>query len=311
MGLVEAWGGNLLGWIVANLIESVYNLFYALTHPGLWLDWVTWNNTTEDKQSLMRLVYYGASVELFFVLAMLLIVYTAVAIWHRPLMWATVRGLEKFANTVGRTFAWAGLAMVLIQILIIFTQRIFAVAQITLGFGIAVSFDVSWWSESLKFYNAMVVALCATYTFVQGGHVRVDLVYSAVSFRTKKIIDMFGSLVFMIPAGVVIWMYSWFFFWRHMIVPNASASDALDRLVAKSAALRWNIETTGFSPNGFNAYFLFKVLILAYTGMILIHAVSFFYRSFLEWREGEASEGKYLDRDVLGDPTAERVAEIH
>ena len=54
----------------------------------------------------------------------------------------------------------------------------------------------------------------------------------------------------------------------------------------------------GVSPNGFNAYFLFKVLILAYTGLIMIHALAFFYRSFLEWQEGEDSEGKYLDMDI-------------
>ena len=65
-----------------------------------------------------------------------------------------------------------------------------------------------------------------------------------------------------------------------------------------AAILRWNVETIGVSPNGFNAYFLFKVLILAYTGLIMIHALAFFYRSFLEWREGEDSEGKYLDMDI-------------
>jgi hypothetical protein len=40
--------------------------------------------------------------------------------------------------------------------------------------------------RGLKFWNAMVVCLCVSYTFVQGGHVRVDLVYSAVKHRTKR-----------------------------------------------------------------------------------------------------------------------------
>ena len=30
----------------------------------------------------------------------------------------------------------------------------------------------------------------------------------------------------------------------------------------------------------------------------MIHAMAFFYRSFLEWREGEDAEGKYLDMDI-------------
>ena len=254
----------------------------------------------------MRFIYYGASIELFFIISAIITFYTVLAFLFRPLMWKTVTSLERIANYTGRFFAWAGLTMVLVQIVIIFAQRVFAVSEITIGFGLAFSFDVSWWAESLKLYNAMIVALCVTYTFVQGGHVRVDLFYSAVSYRTKRIIDMFGSIFFMLPAGVLIWMYSWFFLWRHLIVPKPSASDTVEKLVMKARALRWNVETIGFSPNGFNAYFLFKVLILAYTALILIHALAFFYRSFLEWSEGEESEGKYLDLDVRTSEAAEK-----
>ena len=285
-------------WIVSHLISAFPNIFTALTQPSLWLDWISWEKTTEDKQSLMRFIYYGASIELFFATTIIVSLYTAVAMYYRPLMWKTVTSLEAVANAIGRFFAWAGLTMVLIQIVIIFIQRVFAVSEITIGFGLAFSFDVSWWSESLKLYNAMIVALCVTYTFVQGGHVRVDLIYSAVGYRAKRIIDMFGSIFFMLPASILLWMYSWFFLWPHLIVPKPSASDTVEKLVMKARALRWNVETIGFSPNGFNAYFLFKILILAYTGLVMIHALAFFYRSFLEWREGEEAEGRHLDLDI-------------
>jgi len=285
-------------WIVSHLISAFPNIFAALTQPSLWLDWISWEKTTEDKQALMRFIYYGASIELFFATTIIVSLYTAVAMYYRPLMWKTVTSLEAVANAIGRFFAWAGLTMVLIQIVIIFIQRVFAVSEITIGFGLAFSFDVSWWSESLKLYNAMIVALCVTYTFVQGGHVRVDLIYSAVGYRAKRIIDMFGSIFFMLPASILLWMYSWFFLWRHLIVPKPSASDTVEKLVMKARALRWNVETIGFSPNGFNAYFLFKILILAYTGLVMIHALAFFYRSFLEWREGEEAEGRHLDLDI-------------
>jgi TRAP-type C4-dicarboxylate transport system permease small subunit len=163
------------------------------------------------------------------------------------------------------------------------------------------TFDVSWWAESLKLYNALIVCLCVTYTFVQGGHVRVDLVYSAVGHRAKRIIDMIGSMVFMVPAAILTWMYGWYFLWRHLVVPNPSASDSLERLLNKARALRWNVETIGFSPNGFNAYFLFKVLLVTFTALVLLHSVAFFYRSYLELVEGEESIDKYLDKDSLGE----------
>jgi TRAP-type C4-dicarboxylate transport system permease small subunit len=191
--------------------------------------------------------------------------------------------------------------MVIQQIVIVFMQRIFARPDMSFGLGIALEKDISWFAEELKLYNALVVCLCVSYTFVQGGHVRVDLVYSGVSFRTKRVIDMVGSLIFMMPAAVLTWMYGWFFMWRHLVTPKVSASDKVELLMKKARILKWNVETIGFSPNGFNAYFLFKVLLVAFAGMVFLQAIAFFYRSFLEYREGQASEGRYLDRDSLGE----------
>jgi TRAP-type mannitol/chloroaromatic compound transport system permease small subunit len=289
IGLVDAsvaLGTGLVGLAEAIML-SFYNFAYAITHPALWLDW-------SDKQAIMRVVYYGGSVELFFVVFTTFLLLTAVGIWRNAFLWGCVRVLEGFANAVGRFAAWAGLLMVLQQILIVFVQRIFARSDIVIGFGIPLQFEISWWSEELKLYNAMVVALCCAYTFVQGGHVRVDLIYAQVSHRTRRMIDMVGSLVFMMPMAVLIWMYGWFFLWRHLIVPNPSASDSLDRLLTKARALRWNVETISFSPNGFNGYFLFA-------GMVFLHAMAFFWRSWLEWKEGPESVGKYLDRDTPGE----------
>jgi TRAP-type mannitol/chloroaromatic compound transport system permease small subunit len=292
-GALAAFGDGLL-WFIQNIGMAFYNFGYAVSHPGSWLDW-------SNSQSMMRFIYYGGSVEFFFVVFTAFLILTAVGVWRNSIMWGTVRILEGFANSVGRFFAWAGLLMVLQQIVIVFMQRIFTRPDISFGFGIPLQFDISWFAEELKLYNALVVCLCVTYTFVQGGHVRVDLVYSAVKFRTKKVIDMVGSLIFMMPTAVLIWMYGWYFMWRHLVTPKVSASDSIELLMRKSKLLKWNVETIGFSPNGFTAYFLFKILLVAFALMVLLQAVAFFYRSYLEFKEGEASEGKYLDKDTLGE----------
>jgi hypothetical protein len=242
-------------WFLQSLVLAFYNFGYVVTHPMQWLDW-------SNGKSVMRFIYYGASAELFFVCLAGFLLLTCVGMLRNSILWVVVRSLEWIANTVGRMAAWAGLLMVLQQIVIVFVQRIFLEAQITFGLGVGLDKDISWYAEELKFYNAIIVCLCAAYTFVQGGHVRVDLVYAAVS-------------------------------------------DSLQRLVdGKSRAFKWNVETIGFSPNGFNAYFLFKVLLVVFCAMIILQAVAFFYRSYLEMKEGQASEGKYLDRDVLGDEQA-------
>ena len=278
-----------------HIAMGFYNIVYAVTHPGLWLDW-------SNGESLMRFIYYGASHELFFALFDIFLILLVVGLIWPSVMWGVVRAFEAFGNGIGRFAAWFGLIMVLQQVLVIFLQSIFRLGYITiapLGFGFTQT--VGWFSEELKLYNAIVVALCVSYAFIQGSHVRVDLLYSPASFRTKRVIDMFGSLVFMVPAMVLTWLYAWFFLWRNMLTPKVSASDSLEALMRKASILKWNVETIGFSASGFNGYFLFKILMCAFVALVMIQAVAFFFRSLLEFREGEASAGKYLDRDTLGD----------
>ena len=288
----ESSSGLLSGilWFVQGLFYAVANLLTAISNPQLWLDW-------SDKQALMRFIYYGGSTELFFVFLLSFFIIVAAG-WFSPrFMWGFVRMSEGLSNTVGRLIAWGGLIMVIQQVVIVFLQRIFARPDIVIGFGIPIEYGVSWFAEELKLYNAAIICLCISYTFVQGGHVRVDLFYAPASFRKKKIIDMCGALFFMIPMAALMWLYSWFFMWRHLITPKVSASDKIELMLRKAKVLKWNVETIGFSANGFSAYFLFKVLMVAMVAFIFLQAVSFFCRSLAEYREGEKSDGKFLDLD--------------
>ena len=294
---------DAVAWFFTNLALAPWHIVQALMHPGAWLDW-------SEGAAVMRFAYFGGSVEFFFAFLFIAIVLTVLGLVRPGPLWAVVRGWEWFANGTGRLFAWAGLLMVLQQTLIVFLQRIFLVSEISIGpFGSVFTRDLSWYSEELKLYNAMVVALCCAYTFVQGGHVRVDLVYGAVSRRTKKIIDMAGALIFMVPVFVLTWMYAWYFLWRHLVTPKVSASDSLQMMERKGALFRWNVETIGFSPSGFDAYFLFKVLIVAFLGMMLVQAVVFFWRNMLELREGPEADARHHDPDRLDDGLPDHPAE--
>nr|WP_319251574.1 C4-dicarboxylate ABC transporter permease [uncultured Celeribacter sp.] len=281
--------------LFVNLGLGFWHIFQALSHPSAWLHW-------SDKESLLRFAYYGGSKELLFVFFDLVIVLTVIGFLHRPFMWALVRGGEKIANTTGRIAAWAGLVMVLQQITVVFLQSIFRLGEISIApFGLGFTQSVGWFAESLKFENALVVALCVSYAFVQGTHVRVDLIYSGISYRAKRVVDMFGALFFMLPVALLTWMYAWFFLWRHLITPKISASDKLDLMLRKARIVKWNVETVSFSANGFNGYFLFKILMLCFLALVIIQALTFFYRSCLEFLEGESEAGKHVDHDTLGE----------
>ena len=109
-------------FVLGNVLEGFYNFFAALLNPGMWLNW-------SDPQAIMRFIYYGGSVEFFFVCFNIVLILTAVGIWRRNVMWACVRGLEWLGNGVGRLFAWAGLLMVLQQIIIVFLATYMAILQ--------------------------------------------------------------------------------------------------------------------------------------------------------------------------------------
>ena len=54
-------------WFFQNLLLSFYNIGYAVSNPGMWLDW-------SEKKSIMRFVYYGGSVEFFFAVLLIFLI---------------------------------------------------------------------------------------------------------------------------------------------------------------------------------------------------------------------------------------------
>lgn len=281
-------------WLALHLVGGVIDFFTVILIPSNW-------PILSDKEQLFRFIYYGASVNLFFVVIDIALIILIVGLFRRRFLWGVVVGIEAISNAVGRLAAWAALIMVIQQVMIVMLQRVFRVSEITIGpMGYTFTKDLSWFGEELKLYNAIIVTLCAAYTFVQGGHVRVDLFYAGMSYKAKKITDMLGSLFFVLPFMTVVWMFGWFFMWRHLITPKVSPTDKLEILLRKVRILKWNVETIGFSPNGFNGYFLFKVLLVAFAGLMFLQGLAFFYRSLLEYLEGPKSAGKYHDPDRRG-----------
>ncbi|MEP3279330.1 MAG: TRAP transporter small permease subunit [Stappiaceae bacterium] len=281
-------------WFFSHVVGGIVSLFTILTSPSAW---PTLANLT-SMEWLVRVIYYGASAEFFFVIFDLAVIILIIGLWRRQFLWGVVRATEGLNNWIGRLAAWAALIMVLQQVMIIAVQRMFRLSEISMGpFGYTFTKDISWFAEELKLYNALIVALCAAYTFIQGGHVRVDLFYSAMSYRGKRITDMLGSLFFVLPFMTIVWLFGWAFMWRHLITPKVATTTTLEQLERKIRVTKWNVETIGFSPNGFDGYFLFKILLISFAGLMFLQGLSFFYRNLLELIEGPESYGKYLDRD--------------
>ncbi|MEM9436033.1 MAG: TRAP transporter small permease subunit, partial [Pseudomonadota bacterium] len=190
---------DTFSWLFSSLIGGFQGLIWVILHPVQAFNF-------SDGPTVLRFAYYGASDELFMLVAFAALAVFVIGIFRNNFLWSVVVGIEAISNTMGRIFAWAGLIMVLQQVLVIVLNSIFRAADISIGpFGIAFTQPIGWYADGLKIYNAAIIALCCSYTFVQRGHVRVDLVYSAISFRAKRMLDMIMTVLFMIPVLLLVW----------------------------------------------------------------------------------------------------------
>jgi TRAP-type mannitol/chloroaromatic compound transport system permease small subunit len=73
------------------------------------------------------------------------------------------------------------------------------------------SLDISNnWPLELQWYLfAAAVMLGAAYTLKRNEHVRVDLIYSQLSDRGRLYVDLFGLIVFLMPACILFTWLSW------------------------------------------------------------------------------------------------------
>lgn len=75
--------------------------------------------------------------------------------------------------------------------------------------------DVSIGMQELEWHlYAAVFLLGVPYTLKTGGHVRVDLIYERLSGKTKALIDMFGTLLLLMPFCALVGWYGIGFAWE-------------------------------------------------------------------------------------------------
>jgi len=75
-----------------------------------------------------------------------------------------------------------------------------------------ISYSSNAWLEVQWYLFAGMVMLGASYTLYRNEHVRVDIVFGNVSERTRLWIDVFGIVVFLLPAMALLAWMTWPFF---------------------------------------------------------------------------------------------------
>ena len=97
------------------------------------------------------------------------------------------------------------------------------------------------WLEIQWYMFGALVMLGASYTLKKNEHVRVDIVYSNVSTRRQIGIDIFGFILFMLPATAIMTYLSWPIFHNSWALGEVSTNAG--------GLLRWPVKI--FLPLGF------------------------------------------------------------
>lgn len=102
-------------------------------------------------------------------------------------------GIDATNDWLGRTLAWLVLGMVLVEFAVVLMRYVF-------GMGSTIA------QESIIYMHAIVFMACAGYALAHNGHVRCDIFYASATPRAKAIVDIIGTVLFLLPmCGVIFW----------------------------------------------------------------------------------------------------------
>jgi len=245
------------------------------------LPWYTyqWLQLPTAKEKMNVLLLVGNSSELLCVLVALLSIVIAGGLIWPFLLTRTVSALESFNGRIGQVACWFALIMALQQVMIIVTGQIFRGNEIIFApFGVKFAGpQLQWLSGQLKLYNAILIALASAYTFIEGGHVRVDLIYTRLSEKGKKISDLVCTLIFLLPSSVLLWWFAW-----PLATNSMFAQRPLNIWSTKAGWRGFRWEASGTAE--FSWVWTFKFLILVFAGLMFIQACTFVLRNLMALR---------------------------
>ncbi len=105
----------------------------------------------------------------------------------------TAQFLEMLNERFGQFLALTPLALILVQFGLVLSIHVFAIGSIKA-------------QESLQYINALMFLGGVGYTALHQEHVRVDLFYSRMKARNKDLVDLLGTLFFIVPILFLLWI---------------------------------------------------------------------------------------------------------
>ncbi len=168
-----------------------------------------------------------------------------------PILHRWLRRLENLSECTGRLTSWLALGMVILAFTVVLAQKF-------LNINLQKSYDLA------LYFHACLFMFGIAYTLKHDSHVRVDIFYQKFSAKTQAWIDLCGSLLFLLPMCLFIFINSW-------------------RYVLDS----WAIHEGSISNSGLELIFLLKTVMLIMPVLLALQGIAVILRCVLVIREEE------------------------
>ena len=150
---------------------------------------------------------------------------------------------DKLNEFVGKNISWFIILMGIVQLAIVMSRYIYGIGFLKL-------------QELLIYLHGSLFTLAAGYTLLKDEHVRVDLIYREASQKYKSLINIFGTLIFLIPFCLLTFSTS---------LPYVRRS--------------WKILEGSPETSGLNAVFILKTVLIIFPILLLLQSFSIIIRS--------------------------------
>jgi len=172
------------------------------------------------------------------------------------------KGFNKFANFIGTITAIAMVLMILNVFYDVIMRYFFNTGSIAMQ-------EMEWHLFSI------IILLGISYTLKEDSHVRVDIVYSKLSSRKKAMINMIGSILFILPISI--------------LVGISSIDTAVDAFIS--------MEQSG-DPGGLPYRWIVKSLIPLSFLLLIITTIGFFIKNLNIYNGDKDFKKDYIQKEI-------------
>lgn len=164
------------------------------------------------------------------------------------------RIIDQLNEWIGDKASWITLVLVLIMCIDVFNRKV-------------LNFSENWILELEWYLFGILILLGFAFTWKHDKHVRVDLFYDKYSDKRKGLVNLIGTLIFVIPWCVIVIKTSWDY-----------------------GMNSWSFKEGSPNHNGLPARYLIKFMITVGFGLLLLQAISIVIKSYLQMQGHKIEE---------------------